>query len=44
VEIDWDRLISKRQMLVESLDTVPKYLRKPEVPGLLKASRTPSTG
>lgn len=44
VEIDWDRLIAKRQMLVESLDTVPKYLLKPEVLGLLKASRTPCTG
>lgn len=25
VEIDWDRLIAKRPMLLDSLDVMPKY-------------------
>jgi hypothetical protein len=29
VTIDWDRLIDKRPLLLETLDTMPKYLLKP---------------
>ncbi len=41
VEIDWDRLIAKRPMLLESLDIMPKYLLKPEVLGLLESESHP---
>tara|TARA_R110000823_G_scaffold193562_1_gene325056 strand:+ start:980 stop:1612 length:633 start_codon:yes stop_codon:yes gene_type:complete len=41
VEIDWDRLIAKRPMLLESLDIMPKHLLKPEVLTLLEAETHP---
>ncbi|WP_412537571.1 tyrosine-type recombinase/integrase [Marinobacter sp. MIT932201] len=37
VESDWDRLIAKRPILLERLDTMPKYLLKLKVLGLLKS-------
>lgn len=39
--IDWDRLIDKRPLLPETLDTMPKYLLKPEVLTLLEAETHP---
>ena len=41
VTIDWDRLIDKRPLLLETSDTMPKYLLKPEVLTLLKAETHP---
>lgn len=41
VEIDWDRLIAKRPLLLANLDTMPKYLLKPEVLGLLESETHP---
>lgn len=41
VTIDWDRLIDKRPLLLETLDTMPKYLLKPEVLTLLEAETHP---
>lgn len=41
VEIDWERLIAKRPMLLESLDEMPKYLLKPEILGLLESETHP---
>jgi hypothetical protein len=41
VDIDWDRLIAKRPMLLESLDVMPKYLLKPEVLGFLESESHP---
>ena len=41
VEIDWDRLIAKRPLLLESLDAMPKYLLKPEILGLLESETHP---
>lgn len=41
VEIDWDRLIAKRPMLLESLKLMPKYRLKPEILGLLESEAHP---
>ena len=41
VTIDWDRLIDKRPLLLETLDIMPKYLLKPGVLTLLEAERHP---
>lgn len=41
VTIDWDRLIDKRPLLLETLDTMPRYLLKPEVLMLLEAETHP---
>ena len=35
VEIDWERLIAKRPLLLKSIDDMPAYLLKPEVLELL---------
>tara|TARA_R110001599_G_scaffold349224_1_gene577185 strand:- start:28 stop:411 length:384 start_codon:yes stop_codon:yes gene_type:complete len=36
--IDWDRLIDTRPLLLETLDSMPKYLLKPEVLAITLAS------
>jgi integrase len=41
VTIDWDRLIAKRPMLLATLDTMPKYLLKPEILDLLDSESHP---
>lgn len=41
VRIDWDRLIAKRPTLLDTLDTMPAYLLKPEVLTLLAAEKHP---
>ena len=41
VTIDWKRLVAKRPMLLETLDTMPKYLLKPEVLTLLEYDTNP---
>ncbi|WP_041525006.1 tyrosine-type recombinase/integrase [Gilvimarinus agarilyticus] len=41
VQIDWDRLIAKRPVLLKTLDAMPSYLLKPEVLRLLAAETHP---
>src|SRR5690554_333835 len=41
VQINWDRLTAKRPLLLETLDTMPAYLLKPEVLTLLAAEKNP---
>lgn len=41
VTIDWDRLIAKRPLLLETVDAMPRYLLKPEVLGLLELEAHP---
>lgn len=41
VTIDWKRLVAKRPLLLETLDTMPKYLLKPEVLTLLEYETNP---
>ncbi|MBU2886408.1 tyrosine-type recombinase/integrase [Gilvimarinus agarilyticus] len=41
VQIDWERLIAKRPVLLETLDAMPSYLLKPEVLRLLTAETHP---
>ncbi len=41
VAIDWDRLIAKRPLLLETLDTMPAYLLKPEVLVLIEQEKHP---
>ncbi|WP_291908541.1 MULTISPECIES: hypothetical protein [Marinobacter] len=38
VDIDWDRVMAKRPMLLESLDTMPNYLLNPEFLAITPAS------
>ena len=42
VVIDWDRLISKRPLLLKTVDAMPSYLLKPEVLALLDAEKHPT--
>ena len=42
VRIDWDRLIAKRPLILETVDQMPVYLLKPEVLGLLDAEKDPT--
>ena len=42
VEIDWDRLIAKRPTVLETIDTMPMYLLKPEVLALLDVEKHPT--
>ena len=37
VQIDWERLIAKRPMVLATLDEMPVYLLKPEMLALLAA-------
>lgn len=41
VQIDWERLEAKRPVLLDTLDTMPAYLLKPEVLRLLAAEKHP---
>lgn len=41
VRIDWDRLIAKRPVLLDTIGTMPMYLLKPEVLTLLDAEKHP---
>ncbi|MEW8660688.1 MAG: tyrosine-type recombinase/integrase [Candidatus Thiodiazotropha endolucinida] len=42
VAIDWDRLIAKRPLILETVEQMPVYLLKPEVLGLLEAEKHPT--
>lgn len=42
VQIDWKRLIAKRDMVLDTVDTMPAYLLKPEILGLLDAEKHPT--
>ncbi len=42
VHIDWDRLIAKRPLILKTVETMPVYLLKPEVLGLLAAEKHPT--
>ncbi|MCG7946748.1 MAG: site-specific integrase [Candidatus Thiodiazotropha taylori] len=42
VRIDWDRLIAKRPLILETVDQMPVYLLKPEILGLLDAEKDPT--
>ena len=42
VQIDWDRLIAKRELVLDTIDAMPAYLLKPEVLGLLDAEKHPT--
>ncbi|WP_028877566.1 tyrosine-type recombinase/integrase [Teredinibacter turnerae] len=42
VRIDWDRLIAKRQTVLDTIDAMPAYLLKPEVVALLDAEKHPT--
>jgi site-specific recombinase XerD len=39
VQIDWERLIAKRPIVLATIDEMPLYLLKPEVLGLLDAEK-----
>lgn len=41
VRIDWDRLVAKRPIVLETIDAMPNYLLRPEVLGLLEAEKHP---
>jgi len=43
VDIDWDRLMAKRPIVLETVDTMPAYLLKPEILVLLDAAKHPMT-
>ncbi len=42
VQIDWDRLIAKRALVLRTIDTMPVYLLKPEVVALLDEEKHPT--
>lgn len=42
VRIDWDRLIAKRPLILETVEQMPVYLLKPEILGLLNAEKDPT--
>ena len=42
VQIDWDRLIAKRALVLRTIDAMPVYLLKPEVVALLDAEKHPT--
>lgn len=39
---DWKRLIGKREIILDTVDTMPAYLVKPEILGLLDAEKHPT--
>lgn len=41
IDIDWDRLMAKRPLVLDSVDEMPAYLLKPEVIRLLELSPDP---
>ena len=42
IEIDWDRLIAKRDHVLDTVEAMPAYLLKPEVLLLLEAEPDPA--
>jgi site-specific recombinase XerD len=42
IQIDWPRLIAKRPLVLQTVDTMPVYLLKPEILGLLDAEKDPT--
>lgn len=42
VEIDWDRLVAKRPLVLDTIDAMPGYLIKPEVLLLLEVEKHPT--
>jgi len=42
VQIDWDRLIAKRALVLRTIDAMPVYLLKPEIVALLDAEKHPT--
>lgn len=42
IQIDWDRLSRKREMVLKIVDSMPVYLLKPEILGLLDAEKDPT--
>lgn len=42
VDINWDRLIAKRQTVLDTIDEMPVYLLKPEILVLLDAEKDPT--
>ncbi len=42
VQIDWDRLVAKRPTVLDTVDTMPVYLLKPEILRLLDAEKHPT--
>jgi integrase len=42
VQIDWDRLIAKRELILDTINTMPAYVLKPEILGLLDAEKHPT--
>jgi integrase len=42
IEIDWDRLIAKRPLILKTVEQMPVYLLKPEVLGLLATEKHPT--
>lgn len=42
VVIDWDRLVAKRPLVLETVQAMPSYLLKPEVLALLEAEKAPT--
>ena len=42
VQIDWERLIAKRPMVLATIDDMPAYLLKPEVLALLDEEKHPT--
>jgi hypothetical protein len=42
VSVDWGRLLTKRPVLLDTIDAMPIYLFKPEVLALLDAEKQPS--
>ena len=42
VQIDWERLVAKRPLVLETTDDMPSYLLKPEVVALLDEEKDPT--
>ena len=42
VQIDWDRLIAKRSLVLDTIDAMPSYLLKPEILILLNTEKHPT--
>ena len=42
VQIDWQRLMAKHELVLDTVDAMPTYLLKPEVLGLLDAGKHPT--
>lgn len=41
-QIDWQRQIAKREIILDTTDTMSAYLLKPEILGLLDAKKHPT--